>query len=1031
MLGVFRNGASFAPTGPQPTPYQAGVLKAASNDYTVRAALPGQHYASSFQLAPDVRHPLRYDDGYLQRNVVASSVRPAAPPFQGAFQFRVHPSPEARGASVPPPLAATPPVAIDSAEWKPPSPKDSNPGTRTTTSSSRANSTGVRTPQPLPPPPPSCCTTPGTRDSLGRVGGSPAALPAPPPPPPPARGSSFSGAGGLPPTLRTPPQVRQLYKATPEPATAECEDTEEEEEERQEPLEAWEEGGAADGVRRRLADAVISGDAAALQAALAEAQQMGVHCREARRARDTLLAIEASDFRRRAAIVVEEAVESDDWWKLQAAMQVVVGGLGGDTEYVSTLKGAMRMQKRRQEAVRELRKAAEARDAARLRCGIEAALLVHVRESDLKGARDGLRALEARPVLREGLERAIAAGKFAALKEAIEAAHRGKLHERGPELLRADPEEGRALQAAQKKLRELAIADVQRRLKDGNAEEVAQALEEAAVCGVGSAELAKFTEQLTKLKASTKQKQRLLDAVKARTKEALIAAINDAQGFADGEAELKAAKQALQSIEQQEQLGAAQVKAAQELSLAMQTEDANRLANALAAAEHVGLGSTGTTSTLALARERLRLMQARASAVRELREACRSTDMYRLKAAIATAQSAGVVDSMLETAREALRLREGQAKVRQSIETAIMQRDAEMLQTAFEEAQQLGLSRQELLRVEAELNALDQSRIGESLREAMASGDVERLRHLAGVAAAAGLAEKDVANAWDRLRELEAQAWLRKQLEEAVARGDPVRLQTAIKQAEAGGLTGTGLDAARQAMREGTAKWHAIQELRLARSGGNFYSVQAALSACERAGVTRQELAEAMEENVSGGRMLAQAAPGEPPTQQQLPTQAVVFTTDPQFTTDTQLFATDPQWPMGSVATNPQLSSTATIPQVFNSGTVGSATPQLSSVAMADVPPLSGRVEPRLPTRRPTPRSPDESGTRPAEDHRPLQHRMRSQPLRQPLPDEPAASIVEGWGSTHDPLGKSRSSVVSRDPSMWVTKPRTFLGLHL
>ena len=47
-------------------------------------------------------------------------------------------------------------------------------------------------------------------------------------------------------------------------------------------------------MRQRVADAVVRGSARELTEALAEAQQVGIHGPEVRRARDALLALEAN-----------------------------------------------------------------------------------------------------------------------------------------------------------------------------------------------------------------------------------------------------------------------------------------------------------------------------------------------------------------------------------------------------------------------------------------------------------------------------------------------------------------------------------------------------------------------------------------------------------------------------------------------------------------------------------------------------------------------------------------------------------------
>lgn len=771
------------------------------------------------------------------------------------------------------------------------------------------------------------------------------------------------------------------------------------EEEPEEKLEAWEEGGVAEACRKKLADAVMGGDIGALQAALAEAQRLGLHSREARRARDALLALEASDFQKRTTLVVDEAIESDDWWKLQAAMQLVVGGLGGDSELVGRLKDAMRMQKKRQEAVRELRKAAEARDGPRLRQAIEAALLVHAREADVKRARDALRALDVRPALREQLQKAAASKDLVSLRAALEAARRGGLQERAPDLLREDPEERRAFEAAERVLKEVAVGRFRERLYAGDMEGAEQALEEAKASAVDAADLTTLSEELSVFRERTRLVKRLQEATEAGTREALSAAIEAAEApgvVCDVAAELGVARAALQAINQRAQEGVAKAQAAQELALAMQGEDLARLSGAIATAEARGLTAIAAPTaadptaapTLGQAKERLRLLQARAGAARELDEAARSSDVYRLRGALAAAQAAGVSEAELRSGREALRVREAQSRVRKTMDTALAQQDGETLQRSLQEARQLGFNRQELARAEAALHTLGQSRIGQDLLQAIAANDADRIRQLAGQAAAAGVAGTEVARAWEKLRELEAESWLRKQLQEAAARGDSVRLRAAIRQAEAGGLDGPDLEAARAQLANLSAKLHAIQELQLARSGGNFYTIQAAIRDCERVGLTREEVDAAMR----GGVSASVGAGGEP---------FVPPVTSPQLDTQATTIVTDPQLAFGSGATNPQLSSSATVPRT-HLGSVATNTissiatdPYLLSSTATDLRFQSVATDVQQLSTGPYVQGPGAIHVN-VEAVGLLQNRVTSHPLPQPRPDEPAGSMCEG-----------------------------------
>jgi len=742
----------------------------------------------------------------------------------------------------------------------------------------------------------------------------------------------------------------------------ECDEGSEEDEE--EHLAEWERSSVAEACRQKLSLA-LAGDKAALQQALNEAQQLGLHCREARRARDALLALESSDFRSRAGIVVDEAVDSGDWWKLQAAMQLVVGG-GGDADQVTRLKDAMRSQKRRQEAARELRKAGESRDAERLRSAIEAALLAHVAEEDVRRAREALKALCARSTLREQLQQAMAGDDLPELRRVVEAARSEGLHARGPEFLREDPDEARTFAAAERKLREAALDGVRRAMEKADVDAAARALDSAGQCGVSPSDLAPLKDQLAKLRQTLQHSELLRTAMERGTKEALAQAIArvEEQGAADGDAELLRARSALRAVEAREHEGATRAQASEELSAALQSQDAARLAPAIARAEACDLaagGGAGAT-TLRQAKERLRLLQAHASATRELRDAQQSSDVYKLRAALAAAKSAGVEEAELQLAGEALKSIEAQGRLRKALCTAAAQRDAETLRRLLPEARQMQLSRHDIASAEAELHKLTQSTIGQHLREAVVTGDAERLRELAASAAAAGVAGPELSQAWERLRELESQAWLRRQLADAAARADPLRLQTAIRQAELGGLGGACLAEARERLKVVSARRCALQELQLARSGGNPYAIQTALLECERAGIAREELDAAMGRGASLGGGCA------------------AVDTAPQFAAAAAISAQPPT--QASAATKPQLSSTATIPQTSINSV---ATNVLSSVA-TDVQQNSGVL------------ADGRAGPAPLGI---LHNRVWSAPLRQPRPDEPPPSMLSvAAGST-------------------------------
>eukprot|EP00446_Apocalathium_sp_SHHI-4_P001179 CAMPEP_0177181330 /NCGR_PEP_ID=MMETSP0367-20130122/15867_1 /TAXON_ID=447022 ORGANISM="Scrippsiella hangoei-like, Strain SHHI-4" /NCGR_SAMPLE_ID=MMETSP0367 /ASSEMBLY_ACC=CAM_ASM_000362 /LENGTH=402 /DNA_ID=CAMNT_0018628173 /DNA_START=38 /DNA_END=1247 /DNA_ORIENTATION=+ len=99
-------------------------------------------------------------------------------------------------------------------------------------------------------------------------------------------------------------------------------------------------------LRARIAEASAAGDAGFLQHVLSAARQGGARGPEVRKLHDMVVEVEAEEFRRRADRLVEEAVASDDWWRLQAAMQIVVSsGLGH--EKAAQLTAAMRAQRAR------------------------------------------------------------------------------------------------------------------------------------------------------------------------------------------------------------------------------------------------------------------------------------------------------------------------------------------------------------------------------------------------------------------------------------------------------------------------------------------------------------------------------------------------------------------------------------------------------------------------------------------------------------------------------------------------------------
>ena len=95
------------------------------------------------------------------------------------------------------------------------------------------------------------------------------------------------------------------------------------------------------------------------------------------------------------------------------------------------------------------------------------------------------------------------------------------------------------------------------------------------------------------------------------------------------------------------------------------------------------------------------------------------------------------------------------------------------------------------------LRCLVHSHGSHELRMAMESGDIERLRVTVTAAINAGLIGAEVDSAWEQIRPLEANSWLKRQLQSAFASADAVRLQAAIKQAAMVGVSSVEADTAR------------------------------------------------------------------------------------------------------------------------------------------------------------------------------------------------------------------------------------------
>jgi len=650
---------------------------------------------------------------------------------------------------------------------------------------------------------------------------------------------------------------------------------------------------AVDRVRQQVADAVVGGSATQLQDALAEAQRYGLHGTEVRRARDALIALEAHDFRRRADIVVEEAIESDDWWKLQAAMQTVVGsGLG--SEQSGRLQEAMRTHKRRQEAARELQTAAQARDPAKLRTAIELALKAHVKEPLVKRARDDLRSLEARLAAMEQLRKATTSGDVDAIKAAIEATERTGFNHQ---------EERSMLDAAKREVQAGKLAHLERLHKAQDHNALERELAGASSHFLKDGHVAEYTEKIEQLRTQDQCRQQLQQAVQAADKNRLVAALRNAEatGLRDV-AEVQSARDALQAMETREKQVYSRQQAGRELQAALQFEDANRLSAALHAAEQAGVAG----QEAAPARERLRFLRSKTGAAQELQDAMQAGDVYRLRAALATARGAGVCEAEVQRARDSLRVIEGHAHAKRSLEAACKSRDPHLLQRAIESARQAGLPKRDVAHAEAELRAFGNSQVALELRAATADGGLERLKAAAQAAGDAGLFGPEVDAAWERIRQLESNQWLRKQLQGAIASGDSARLQAAIRQAELAGFGGDPeVAAARAELESRNARLHARQELQLARAGANPYALLAAIRAAQAAGLPVEELEAARVDlqrldphGVAGG------GPVGPPTDPQVFTAPI---TDPQLQA--------PPSAMTAPMTNPRFQAPPTDPQ--------------------------------------------------------------------------------------------------------------------
>ena len=80
----------------------------------------------------------------------------------------------------------------------------------------------------------------------------------------------------------------------------------------------------------------------------------------------------------------------------------------------------------------------------------------------------------------------------------------------------------------------------------------------------------------------------------------------------------------------------------------------------------------------------------------------------------------------------------------------------------------------------------------------------------------AGLIGAEVDSAWEQIRPLEANSWLKRQSQSAFASADAVRLQAATKQVAMVGVSNVEADTARVQLHALRAWLHAKQDLQLA-----------------------------------------------------------------------------------------------------------------------------------------------------------------------------------------------------------------------
>jgi len=662
-------------------------------------------------------------------------------------------------------------------------------------------------------------------------------------------------------------------------------------------------GANHDEMRAQLLSVAEHSNAYEVQNALQMAQDAGLHGPEVIRARDALSALEAGGIKEQAMEIVDAAIESDNWWKLQSAM-AMAHSTGFDKKDVDRLQEAMRMCKKRKDDVQLMREAAQRRDAAALRTAIEVSLKDYVAEKYVKPMRDELRSMEASTFVKSQLDAAIRSKSARQMQEAINAATKAGIKEN-------DKEAGESLRAVQTELQSMALDNLHRLIEKRNVGELDMAISEWRNRGVREEALAPFSKKLEVWKKHDACRRDLEAAIRSGNPSQISSALAVADTAGMNESDLQFARLALrkhqdreraqqqqdqerreqeeqqrrrqeqervereneQQRRQQEQAKLEREKEERRRKSERDKEEQRRLqqerereqmavnqkqAELRASAEmklHAAMSGSdvkqlevaiqmaqqmGLSSVeLARANDVLRGIHSRTQAAQDLRIAIQSSDIYRLKAAIANARHAGVADADIADAQAHVARLQGQGNVRRTLQTAVASRNMDMIRKAIDEARRAGLPAHEIAEIEQHLHSSQES-AKSALHAAMATGDPSRLRVEIGAATDAGLAQHEILAASEHLRKLEWQQSVRKELQTAMQRGDPVKLQTALQHAIAADMPDHELAHARAELGTLSQKRQLEQELQLARAGGCVDSLRAALRAAITAGLTGQ-----------------------------------------------------------------------------------------------------------------------------------------------------------------------------------------------